>query len=461
LDKERKIKMMGTYRDSKLKKAFLKSFCLIFILLFLTTGFVTAEDRRSDKTKLCVMTLNAEFLWDGVEPEEGQVNFPWKFSQTEAEEHMRKVAELIISGNPDIVNLVEVENINALRTLNDKFLSGHGYIPYLINGKDYYTGQDVALLTRIDPDGNLIQRDDRDAQKGNVRKSVSKNYYAKIIVDNTKIALIGLHFLAQPNREDRRLQREAQAEVIRRLASELQAEGYKVIVMGDFNDYDGDENSKDHINSTPISAVLQIVRSMDPNDPSDDLINVASLLAKPNRYTAFWDANDNGIVDFPNELTSIDHILVSPQFKNEVDTVEIPHNHDPRQVTDHFPVKVCLKIGEAPSPPMAVRVRIASLLPNPEGDETQNEEIIIKNLGTQPVNLANWTTRDLSKKTWLLDELGTINPGEEKTIRRKGQKMSLNNDGDTIELVDPSGKVVQTVTYSRAEEGELIKPVID
>jgi hypothetical protein len=156
---------MRTHGYSGLKNALLKSFCLIFALLFLTFGFVTAEDRRTDKTKLCVMTLNAEFLWDGVEPEEGQVDFAWKHSQTEAEDHMLKVAVLIISGNPDIVNLVEVENINALMTFNDKFLTGRGYMPYLIKGKDNYTGQDVALLTRIDPEGNLIQRDDRDAQK--------------------------------------------------------------------------------------------------------------------------------------------------------------------------------------------------------------------------------------------------------------------------------------------------------
>jgi hypothetical protein len=117
-------------------------------------------------------------------------------------------------------------------------------------------------------------------------------------------------------------------------------------------------------------------------------------------------------------------------------------------------------MGEGPNPP-ETKVRIVSLLPNPEGDETQNEEISIKNLGTQAVNLANWTTRDLSKRTWLLDELGTINPGEEKTIKRKGQKMSLNNGGDTIELLDPSAKVVQTVTYPHTEEGELIKPAID
>ena len=43
------------------------------------------------------MTFNAEFLWDGVYPEEGQADFPWKGSLTEAEEHMRRIAEVISS----------------------------------------------------------------------------------------------------------------------------------------------------------------------------------------------------------------------------------------------------------------------------------------------------------------------------------------------------------------------------
>ena len=82
----------------------------IFALLILVV-IASAEDRRTDSTQLVVMTLNAEFLWDGVEPEEGQVNFAWKNSPTKAKQHMKKVADLILYSNPDIVNLVEVENL--------------------------------------------------------------------------------------------------------------------------------------------------------------------------------------------------------------------------------------------------------------------------------------------------------------------------------------------------------------
>jgi hypothetical protein len=36
--------------------------------------------------------------------------------------------------------------------------------------------------------------------------------------------------------------------------------------------------------------------------------------------------------------------------------------------------------------------------------------------------------------------------------------MALGNRGDTIDLVDPSGMVVQTVTYGRVTEGEVVTP---
>ena len=39
-----------------------------------------------------------------------------------------------------------------------------------------------------------------------------------------------------------------------------------------------------------------------------------------------------------------------------------------------------------------------------------------------------------------------------------GQPMALNNNGDTIDLIDPTAKVVQTVTYPTVEAGEVVTP---
>ena len=64
--------------------------------------------------------------------------------------------------------------------------------------------------------------------------------------------------------------------------------------------------------------------------------------------------------------------------------------------------------------------------------------------------------RDLAGHTWTLDSLGTLQPNQEKTIRRNGQPMSLNNNGDTIDLLDSINKILKTVTYRHIDEDEAV-----
>ncbi len=208
-------------------------------------------------------------------------------------------------------------------------------------------------------------------------KSVSKNYIATLTVDSIPLALMGLHFLARPNDESRRLDREAQADAIRQIAVELLADGRRLIVLGDFNDYDGETASRDQLDSTPISNVLKMVREMKPNDPADDLVNVTRVVPKGQRFTSWFDMNQNGQVNAPHELTAIDHILLSPELSAKLITAEIPHQHDATKVSDHFPVVARMNLCDGPGPiPASPQVRIARLLPNPPGDETENEEAV-------------------------------------------------------------------------------------
>ena len=309
-------------------------------------GVKTTEVQNSTDTisSITIMTLNAKLLWDGVLPEEGRLEFPWKGDETKAREHMKKVAEIIRKENPDIVNLVEVENINALNTFNNTFLKDLGYYPYLVNGRDTYTGQDVALLTKIIPEGGKIYRDDREGISADTEKSVSKNYYAYFNINDMRFVLIGIHFLAEPLNTARINERQAQADAIRSLAIEFWNKGYQVVIAGDFNDFDDDAKSLDHIGSTPITNVLANMRAMDSGILADDLTNIASFIPKPERYTAFYDKNSNGKIDAPKELTSIDHILLSSGLASRVTSAEIAHTYDPKDVSDHFPVVAQLRI---------------------------------------------------------------------------------------------------------------------
>ena len=95
-------------------------------LLLLFPASLLAEDRRTDTSRLSVMTINTLFMWDGVAPEEGSssIGFPWKGDPDAAKDHMEELAQLIKASNPDIINLVEVENLDALNLLNDTLLTG-------------------------------------------------------------------------------------------------------------------------------------------------------------------------------------------------------------------------------------------------------------------------------------------------------------------------------------------------
>lgn len=110
--------------------------------------------------------------------------------------------------------------------------------------------------------------------------------------------------------------------------------------------------------------------------------------------------------------------------------------------------------GDAAAP--GPDLRIASLLPNGPSPESQHEEVRLRNRGEAPVDMAGWRLVDAAGNAWTLDRMGTLPPGGEQTVRRNGERMALNNGGDTVALVDPQGVMVHTVSYGRADEGEWI-----
>lgn len=109
----------------------------------------------------------------------------------------------------------------------------------------------------------------------------------------------------------------------------------------------------------------------------------------------------------------------------------------------------------APLPLAPPSIRIASLIPNAVGNEAQNETVTLANSGPAPINLNGWQLRDASENIWVIN--GTIGAGQELAVKRLGQLMSLNNDGDTVELIDPSGTVVDGGHYDHTAEGEVIQ----
>jgi exonuclease III len=417
-----------------------------------------SADRRVDKNALTIMTYNAEFLFDGVLPDgSASVDFPWKGSPEEAEDHMSKVAAVISAYDPDIVNLVEVENLKVLQHILDKYLAGHNYRAYLVEGTATQTGQNVGILTRVDPPDSAVYRWDDKGKSGSTNKSVSKNYYANIPINNLNVWFVGLHFLAQPNRADRQHPREAQADAIRALIESKRSVSDQIVVWGDFNDYDGIcSDLQDH---KPITAVLEILKKLNSLSNTDDLQNAVCVGNVPSaeRYTAWWDANDDGQSSYPAEFSSIDHILLSDGLARYVNRVEIAHTMLPGAVSDHFPVIVHFRFGPlSPGAGPSEGIYIAAVMANPQGDERQEEAVWIENGTDSALSLSGWRVRDRTNSEWVLDDAdGTVPAGKRLEVKRRGRLMAINNSGDQLSLIDASGIVRHVVDVGRSGEGEI------
>ena len=124
-----------------------------------------APDRRADPAKLKVATFNAEWLFDGVGDNSRS---PWRDDPAGAAGHLARVADVLAGLDADLVNLAEVEDCAVLKALAENLNArpgnaGREYAPYLVKGKDTYTGQNVALLARVDPVGPLDRTEARAA----------------------------------------------------------------------------------------------------------------------------------------------------------------------------------------------------------------------------------------------------------------------------------------------------------
>lgn len=104
----------------------------------------------------------------------------------------------------------------------------------------------------------------------------------------------------------------------------------------------------------------------------------------------------------------------------------------------------------------APTISIISLLADPIGSDRDLEQVELRNNHTASVDLTGWLLRDESGRVWSLTSLGTVDSGDTATIIRGAMAMTLNNGGDTIQVVDAAGAVVNEVTYGAASTGSVV-----
>lgn len=88
---------------------------------------------------------------------------------------------------------------------------------------------------------------------------------------------------------------------------------------------------------------------------------------------------------------------------------------------------------------------INELLPNPSGDENTDEFIEIYNGNSSIVDLSEWKIKDGST-TFKIS--GTIGANSFLAVYKNASKISLNNSGDEVFLINPKGEHVHKSAYS-------------
>ena len=175
---------------------------------------------------------------------------------------------------------------------------------------------------------------------------VSKNYITEFVFNNMYIALISAHLIAYPTDPSRCAQREAQAMVLQGVIFEYISRDYEIIMLGDFNDFDG--KVLDVNNNIPTSQVLDILKG-NYGDYSGKyaLYSIAETIVQKERYTDWYDSDNNCNTASSKDYSMIDHILVTDRIKNNIVNAFMYHEYDEycgKYDSDHYPIIIDLSL---------------------------------------------------------------------------------------------------------------------
>lgn len=332
---------------------------IAFLLPFLSFSFADTDcpivtsigDRRNDKNTLRLVQYNAEWLFVDYY---ANIDCPgsgctWH-TIADAKTHMSYVSNVLATLQPDIVSLCEIEGCDELNMLKEQL--GSSYNSYVKKGTDTSTGQNVGILTKVDPVVSLYRSEEKisypisGTKCGSTTVSgttgVSKHYITEFVLNSMNIAMIGVHLLAIPTETSRCVQREGQAQVVQNIVYSYILKGYEVILVGDMNDYDAEVLD---INSdNPTSRVLDILKGLDGQYKNTySLTNVAISIPQSERYSDWWDSDNNCNTSSQKDLSMIDHILVTPNIDKKITKAFVYHGYKEycgKWNSDHWPVVI-------------------------------------------------------------------------------------------------------------------------
>ena len=304
-------------------------------------------DLRTSSSKWTLAQYNVEWLF--TEPCSSCPGICTWNDTVDMYSHMGTIRRNLNQLQADTYHLCEVQSCTQL----DEVSPSDQYRSYMIQGNDSYTGQNVGLLTKIDPVDSLVRTETRVAYPipgsqcgyngtSGSTEGVSKHLITRFLIHNVSVVLIGAHLLSNPTDPEACAKREAQAQVLQYEIVKAVDNGEAVVLLGDLNDFDGIYVDVD--GNKPTSCVLDMLKGNAGSEAGKyALYSVAAKISQNVRYTEWYDANGNCEVDRESELSMLDHMLVSKRLFGFIEEVVYVHRYPEGCYTyesDHYPVLV-------------------------------------------------------------------------------------------------------------------------
>ncbi len=307
--------------------------------------------------RLTVATWNIEWFFDhetGDNYSELAKNLSAP-NEAEWQWRLEGVAEAIARMRPDILALQEVENQRVLYQLCTTLKQKHGldYHDAIIQGRDFYTEQDVAFLWRsglLEYSRKVPTSDQwNDPQLHSIPKHLIGQFQWTSGDQTERLTLINVHLTAFHTKESIRIR---QARLLRRWFSEAIRRGENVIVLGDIN-------TEESYSATASDREVGILRGLNTPTTRDDLADLHQYVPFLKRYThlinrqfdrvlvapaLMQDAPDRSDLVF--QSARVRHELAIRGERQDKDHWNMYYKiaQDERDLSDHYPVVAVFEV---------------------------------------------------------------------------------------------------------------------
>jgi len=178
----------------------------------------------------------------------------------------------------------------------------------------------------------------------------------------------------------------------------------------------------------------------------DDLVKVKGIGEKTLqkiKNQGLATVNYSNCSNYPNQTSNQDGQTINPQVAEEKSINPVsPTNQSVQNISTNPTSNINYPQG----------IIFNEILPNPEGADEKNEWIEIFNQNNFEINLEAWQIKDKKGKTtnYTFSQGKKIAGLAYLLLKRCESKITLNNEGDALELLNPKGEIVDFVSFEKA-----------